>query len=290
MTPGERDRLTRELAEVWETSYGRLLARFEEVVDDPQRRREARNLKDLIRLHEREMGRLAEVSQAWWGDTLPTIMEGGAVSLAADLGREVSWGQTHREAVRRFVERSWDDIARRLQQIDRSTKRALRGWVRDRTRAALMESRTATQAGRELANVAARNGLWQVTYADGAKVPMKHYSDMLLRTVTADAYNEGTLLQAELEDVEWMQYFDSPDCGVTYHEDPVKADGMIVPRSEVVPKSHPNCVRDVRPAPFYIPDDAKIEARPGGGGPGKPAKATRKKRGKRSPRQPRQQR
>jgi len=90
-----------------------------------------------------------------------------------------------------------------------------------------------------------------VVYANGARIPLPSYTDMVLRTKSALAYQEGGFQQGKELGIQWWEIMDGPECGLSYHEDPTLADGMIVDTvtAEKFPISHPNCVRVTSPRP-----------------------------------------
>ena len=139
-------------------------------------------------------------------------------------------------------------MAPRLQGLRADTRTALRAQVRDATRSALLENRTAVQAGRELAKEAASQGIGSVTYSNGAKHTMRDWADSTIRTTVAEAYNEGTLTQCRVDGIEQVEYLDGAGCGVgPGHDVGPEANGMIVDLDDVVTLSHPRCRRGLAP-------------------------------------------
>ncbi|WP_372403197.1 hypothetical protein [Sanguibacter suaedae] len=67
-----------------------------------------------------------------------------------------------------------------------------------------------------------------VTYANGRKIGLSTYTDMVVRTKTVMAYQEGAFNQAEALGVEWMEIFDGAACEWTSQDDLQKDNGMIV--------------------------------------------------------------
>src|SRR5690606_4234871 len=221
----------------------------EAVLDEPNEFRRRRRLRELTRQHEATMAELRETSRSWWSTQVPRLHQAGSQAFAASLGHGAAWTPTHQAAVEQFARRTWEDVAARLEEISAETRRNLRSLARTSTRSALLESRTAVQAGRDMARAAAREGRWSVQYHGGARHTMRDYADTVIRTTTATAYNEGAITQAGVEGIEYVEYADGPGCGVHSHNDGTEANGMIVPLSEVVYLAHPNCRRAILPAP-----------------------------------------
>src|SRR5690606_7741166 len=103
----------------------------------------------------------------------------------------------------------------------------------------------------KLAADLAERAIHAVTYADGKRVGLTSYTDMLMRTRTAEAFQQGGFTQGRALGITWWEIMDGPTCGLSYHDDPTLADGMIVPTdmAERYPISHPNCVRVTTPRP-----------------------------------------
>jgi hypothetical protein len=258
--PAENDVLAESLIGVYREAQERLEAALEEAVRDPSAFRRRRRIRELLAAHEEEMGRIAAATRSWWSETVPAIYAAGATDFAGVLTGAglpsvgFSWSTPiHSAAVEQFATRTWTDVAARLLDIDEETRKAIRGLARSSTRSVLLESLTATDGGRQMAREAAKRGLWSVRYSDGSRHTMRDYADTVIRTTTATAYNEGAVAQAQVEGIEQIQYADGPDCGVTSHHDPVKANGLIVPLDDVVPLSHPRCRRALLPVPFGVP-------------------------------------
>jgi hypothetical protein len=66
-----------------------------------------------------------------------------------------------------------------------------------------------------------------------------------VRTKTAEAYNLGSLEAQEVLGVTFWECFDGPKCGLTTHNDPIRALGRVFDKETAVryPVSHPQCRR-----------------------------------------------
>lgn len=287
--PAANDTAAQRLIDVYQEAQEALVAEYRTAIEDPRRVRQTRRLRELIDSHQTTMASLREQSRTWWSTELPALHAAGAAESAVVTGSSFAWTQVHIDAVNEYVTRTWDDVAKSLDGISDSTRAALRREVSAGTRSVLLEGRTATQAGRELAQAAAREGLWSVRYSNGAYHTMADYFDSVIRTTTAEAYNRGSVVQTAADGFTHVEYFDGPDCGVTSHNDPQKANGLIVPIEDVVYISHPRCRRAVLPAletgPLTSGVDIGTERAPET--PAAPARAPRTPRQPRTPRSPR---
>lgn len=75
-------------------------------------------------------------------------------------------------------------------------------------------------------------------------------AETIARTETKTAQNLSSVAAyRKSEVVQALRVFDGPDCGWSSHDDPVKADGMIVSfdEAQAQPLSHPRCVRSFAP-------------------------------------------
>lgn len=148
-------------------------------------------------------------------------------------------------AITVLAQDTYDDLLRATTSMRQSTKVTVRRIARETIRAKLYEGMTAQQAGVKLAATLVDDGVTAIVYANGRRVGLSTYTDMVARTKSALAYQEGMFNQAEALGVGWMEIMDGPGCGWTSHDDPRKADGLIVPLAEarLYPISHPNCRR-----------------------------------------------
>jgi hypothetical protein len=95
------------------------------------------------------------------------------------------------------------------------------------------------------------NRISAVVYADGARHGLADYTDMLLRTKSAEAFQRAGLGQGTQLGVGWWEVLDGPACGWSAHDDPLLANGLIVTteQAEQYPLAHPRCRRCTTPRP-----------------------------------------
>lgn len=157
-----------------------------------------------------------------------------------------------------------DDLLSATRYVQESTKDLIQQMAREQILAATYTGLTAEQAGIRLAADLQGHGIHSIVYANGAKVALPSYTDMVLRTKTAIAMQEGGFQQGERLGIEWYEIMDGPDCGLDSHDSRPIADGQIVTRevAERYPISHPNCVRVSSPRPdIFSPEEAEVATR-----------------------------
>lgn len=282
--PPRNDELAAQLIRQYEAAHESLVAQLQAVIDEPARARQTARLRELIRSNEAIVDGLTDATRTWLGATVPQLHQAGATAAAEALGTRFAWTAPHLSAVQSFAERTFDDVATRLRQMRASTRRELRSWVEDATRASLLESRTAVSAGRDLARVAADHGLFSVEYSNGARHTVRDYADSVIRTTTATAYNQGSLEQCRSDGIDHVEYADGPGCCVgPGHKVGPEANGLVVPLDQVVFISHPRCRRALLPAPDGTPlPDGNRNV-----GPERPSEPTATPKPTRAPREPR---
>ena len=200
---------------------------------------------------------LREGVDAFNADILPGIYARGGMDTG--LIGQWQWTPFHREALELIAADTGDAVLAATRFMADDSKR----WYRDAQRAyasaAVIEGRTAVEVGRELAKTAPNSFRPDgsplppraVQYADGSYRNVKDYGGMLMRTQTALAYNNGALNGMVDQGVKYVEILDGADCGVTSHDDPQKANRLImhVGKAYKYPISHPNCRRSFAPRP-----------------------------------------
>lgn len=175
----------------------------------------------------------------------------GAWATAVTTGTGATFAPLDVDAITHIADDTMDSLLHATKGMREDIKSLIRETVRDRVRTKVFTGQTAVQAGRDLAVELAERGVTAVTYSNGARVSVSQYAQMVVRTKTAEAYQEGGMNQGERLGIEWWEVMDGPGCGWTSHDDPTKADGMIVPLATARehPTSHPNCRRSTSPRP-----------------------------------------
>lgn len=236
----------------------RLIAMFQDAEDrlmlevarlDPTSRKAARATEVLHNIRA-ELDALRVNAHAWVTGEIPTIWASGATAAAERVGTGFAWTQVHQEGMEALAGRTWGNLLEATTHVADDVKAFIRRAGSEQVQRAFLESRTAVQAGTDLATaIQQATGLATVTYANGAKFPVSAYAETVARTDTAMAYNLGTFTQAREDGFDQMEVFDG-ECGWTSHDDPDLADGSIrsLADCEEYPLSHPNCSRSFAPA------------------------------------------
>lgn len=154
-------------------------------------------------------------------------------------------------AITGLAQTTMDDLLTATSGVRETTKALIRELTRDHVINVLYTGVTPTDAARDLRRLLEKHQIHAVTYADGKRVGLAQYSEMVLRTKTAEAYQTGGLDQGEALGWEWWEIMDGPGCGLTSHDDLQKANGMIVDleTARAHPLAHPQCRRSSTPRP-----------------------------------------
>lgn len=261
--PVEASTLVEQLAALYRAAQAELVDELVASVGrpDPNGRvaiRRAR-LREQLRALESGLDQLDQSAREWISGDFPEVYRLGA----AQGGLEFTWNAEHREAVGMLAQDTMDDLLEATRFVRRDTKRFIRETAQLRVRSSLLEGQTARKQGAVFAQQLADRGIAAVTYRNGARHGLGEYGSMVVRTKSALAYNTGTFQNGAQQGVEWYECYDGPDCGLTFHEDPYLANGLILPADQAYsyPISHPNCARSWGPRPDVSSAKAAEEAR-----------------------------
>jgi hypothetical protein len=251
VAPPTVEALAEQLLAMYRAAWERIQAEQASIVDDPMRWRRSARLRELDAQISALMDQVDVQAHDWLRRTFPQIYAAGAVSAAASLPGQFAWTAVHRDAVAHLAQGTFDDLLTATRHVRRTTKAMIREVARAETEAALTTGRTPSQAAAEMRGLLAEKGVWAVTYKDGSRHGLAEYSEVVLRTKTAVAFNAGTLNQSITAGAEFFEVFDGDECGWLSHDDPDQANGKIVSANDAVdvPVSHPNCRRSFGPRP-----------------------------------------
>lgn len=237
------DPLLQAYARAWQD----ILDLQEQLAADPMKWRRRARLAELQRAVEDKMAELDARAREWVSTELVRPYALGASAGAVELSQSAAavWTLLPSEAISRIAADTLDELLKATRHVRRTTKTLIRAIAKDQVLAKMIRGDTAVQAGRQMAKILQRRGIHAVTYADGSRHGLKEYSEMLIRTKTGTVYNLGTLEAQEALGVEFWECFDGYGCGLTSHQDPVKALGRVVDKETALkyPLSHPNCRR-----------------------------------------------
>lgn len=239
------DTLTRDLLAFYSDAWSRIEREEQQIRDDwltwPRPRRLAR-LQQLQATVEHLMDHADSQSFSFVTGELPQLYHFGAV----DSGYPpVQWSKVDIDAVNHLASTTYDNLLSATKYVRRATKTLVRTLTREQIAVKLLTGQTAREAGRELADVFARRGIAAVTYANGTRVGLAGYSQMVVRTQSALAYNQGNFNQYAANDISYVECFDSESCGLSDHDDDEKPNGQVYELSvmEEFPIGHPQCIR-----------------------------------------------
>ena len=250
--PAALDTLQEPLLDSYRRAWERVTWEQQMLELNPLAYRRKLRLTEMRRTIEMEMDALDANAAEWIAQQLPQVYASGMYSAPDG---DTTWSQIHREAVEELSAELFTELLQATNGVRQSTKELVRTVARDQALQKAIEGRTAQQAADEMRRILGTKGIHAVTYSDGSKHGLAEYAQMAMRTTTAKAYNAGTLNAHT--DVKFFEIFDGPSCGLTRHDDPQLALGMVVGRDvcEKYPISHPNCRRSFGPRPDI--EDAK---------------------------------
>lgn len=231
--------------------YAKAWAEIEEtqqaIVDDPVKWRQRRRLAELQQAIEDKMAELDATTREWATTQMVRPYAMGAAAGAAELAQPAAavWNMLPQEAISRIASDTLADLLKATRYVRRTTKTLIRAIARDEILGKLTQGRTAVQAGQRVQKILEQRGIHAIRYSDGSRHGLREYSQMLVRTKTAEAYNLGSLEAQEVLGITFWECFDGPGCGLTTHKDPVKALGRVFDKETAVkyPTSHPSCRR-----------------------------------------------
>jgi hypothetical protein len=232
------------LLQAYAQAWNEIAAEQEAIANDPLRNARRARLREMQGRVSEILADLDETTLEWTSKTLPQVYATGATVGAQQAGGEFVWSQIHQEAVQHLVDRAYTDLLDATRHTEKTTKALVRAVVRDQSLQKMIQGRTAVDAGRRMQTILEKKGIHSVVYKDGTRHGLREYGQMVARTVSATAYNEGTLNAGHSLGVKFWEVFDGPGCGWTAHGSGEEANGKIVTREEALawPISHPNAV------------------------------------------------
>lgn len=252
-------RASQALIDAYAQAWQRIEDAQQALIDDPRNARKRARLNELQDMVSREIATLDEEARQYVQGAFPQVYAGavarGANAVAAG---QAAFVQVNAEAAARLATGLYTELLEATTHVDDTTKALVRRIGRDAALRTALEGNTAKQASAVMRGILREQGIHAVTYANGAKMGLKGYAEMAIRTSTALALNEGTLQGSADAGCLYWEIFDGPTCGWTYHDDPELANGKIVSRDDALayPISHPNCRRAVGPRPDLGVDTA----------------------------------
>lgn len=246
--PDEVAQRAQQLIDLFTDAQQRLQAEADEILNDPTRFRRRARLAQLQGSVDDALAGLRTDAAGWLEGNYPSIYAQGAAQGAETIGQPFAWTQFHIEAVQELASATMAEILEATEFVSVETKTWIRAAGRREVAATVIDGQTATQAGRNLARLAARleSPVTSIRYKNGALHSMADYSDTLARTKSALTYNEGTFNQLEQFGVEYVEVFDGAGCHLgPGHTNGPPANGLVLSLTEARGHSlsHPRCRR-----------------------------------------------
>lgn len=259
------------IANAFTEAQRRLERELAEILSAPNQGNRRRRIRTLLATIEAEMDALQSQASGWLTGApgtgtprnLADVYRSGATRTPGVTTGGFSFSQIHTTALDTIAARTFDDVLRATEFVTEDAKRWIREATGDLTARGFIEGRNPDELARIFRNRApravTRTGqplpITAVRYRNGNWQTLDAYGNMLFRTVTAQAYNSGTLNQSAAVGITRFELVDGADCGLTHHHDPTVANGTIVDAgtAQAYPISHPNCVRSIIPRPDLDP-------------------------------------
>lgn len=175
------------------------------ILHDPRQWRERARLVRLRREVNERMASLDSDARAFFGSNFPRAYEMGA-SAVDPLG--FAFGGIDTDAVAVLARDGLEDLLSATEHVREDVKRLIRRLTKERALLSLTTGRTPTQAARDLSRLLDQYGIRAVRYANGARHRIGDYADMVLRTVTAEAYQLGGVNQMRRMGIRYVEVFD----------------------------------------------------------------------------------
>lgn len=282
--PSEVDALTANLTRLYEDAQRRIEAELRALAENPDGLRRERRLREMQTRIELVTLQVDQQARQFIEVALNRVYVLGeehasyrTASVVVKAGGRVSaetFTRIDRPAVSVLANGLTDDLLEATQHVRDSTKRLVRDIIRGNVADSLITGKTAAQAARAVESYLQGKSIAAIIYRNGASHGVGDYARMAVRTVSALAYNGGTLDGAAGQGVEYFEVFDGPGCGLYGHGTFPSAGGMIITEAlaREWPTAHPNCRRSFGPRPdvgasadaFGIQRQAPSKAQPYG--------------------------
>jgi hypothetical protein len=239
------DRLTLSLLRAYEAAEELINAELQAILNEPKQFRRRVRLRELAVEIERLKSELDQQVESWANDELRTIYQMGATVTSRAIEASFAWTQTHEAAVKWLAKQTTSHMLRATKHMSDDAKRLIRASSKEAALMKLLTGQTAVQAARGLRAELQTNAISAVIYKNGARHGIADYSDTVLRTTTATAYNTGTLLEGKEHGAKYAIAYDGLECGLHTHDGSPKANNLILPIGGAMRSliSHPRCRR-----------------------------------------------
>lgn len=262
--PGQVETLTAQLVAELTHVHTRILTELDQATtlwgtDSPTAR--VRRLRDVQRRIQAILDDADYHAAAHITRTVQHVYELGAWVTALTQGAGPVFSSIDADAVTAIVQDTMGDVLRATRHVREEVKATIRQLTRHAVTYKVTTGQTALQSARELVESLTARGITGVIYANGTRMPLPAYTAMLMRTRTAETYQEAGFNQGERLGIDRWLILDGPGCGLTSHDDPQTADGMVVnlTTAREWPISHPNCRRTTTPLAGVVGLDTVVD-------------------------------
>jgi hypothetical protein len=241
-----------EVSRIGEELVSELRRTWEEVMELQRQALQLRGRNQRRRRLQVIEGRIAELidesdasTRRWIAQRYPKIYFLGAVQGARAAGAVFDeWTDLHLNAIQRIANDTFADLLEATAFVREDTKRFI-SEVSQGVSLDVVEGTPALRGGTLLERQLSEHGISAVIYRDGSRHDLAEYSQVVIRTKTAVAYNTATLNAGKVAGVQFYEVFDGPNCGWMAHDDTERALGKITTYEESLtwPISHPQCRR-----------------------------------------------
>lgn len=240
--PAEVDQIAEQLV----ARYQEAIREWQQLVAATAGDPPAKRLRELQQGVDRILGSLDADVRDWITTSTPQVWSMGATAaVGAPFPLQASL-----PAIQAMASQNYSELLSATSHVAADTKRALRTLARGGA-LDVLGGQTANASGLKLTNALqdAASQVMTVTYRNGAVHSLADWADTAVRTQTALAYNDGALGSMKATRIKWVEIADGPACGLTAHDDPELADGLVVPieTAEAYPVAHPRCARSLLP-------------------------------------------
>lgn len=211
------DDLLREILAAYASAGAAIDAELRDVVDEPRLSRRRARLKSLAAEIEGLRSDPDNRVTDWTDNDLRTIYGLGGDTAAADIGVTFAWSQIHTAPVAEIAKDTLTPMLAATQHMSEDVKRLVRASSQEAALNKLLLGQTAVEAGKGLASELVKNSIAAVVYRDGSRHGIKEYSDVVMRSITAVAYNRGTVEQGEESGAKYGIIHDGPECCLYSH-------------------------------------------------------------------------
>lgn len=210
----------------------------------------------IVRRLDRIFAQREQVMNEWITVKLASAAVAGMEYAGTTLGAGLEVSALMGRAIAEIQAATFAEVAGSTRYLSESARALIRVIAKDLTELTVSRGLSIPEARKLIAARMRGGGIRAFVDASGRAWRLETYSEMLIRTRTAEAYNTGTILRARELGVEILEVFD----GTEDDEACAEANGQFWTAEYAMANQieHPNCRRAFGPAPDFIgePDAA----------------------------------